>query len=82
MLDVEVVGHVEQLLHLLLERLGEHGMVVAQAVRADAGEKVAVLATVIAHQRHAVATNELNLRAPVRVHHIARFQFLLLFERH
>ena len=81
-LDLEVVGDVQQLGHLAAHGRVERGVVVAQTVHGDAGKEVEVVVALVVGEVHAVATHELDRRAAERVHHVGVVELLGLFVRH
>ena len=76
-LDVEIVGDMQELLGLSLERRQHCRVAVAQAAHADAGKKIEVFATIVAGELHAVAFDKLDRRAAKGVHDVVRFERLL-----
>ena len=75
-LDVEVVGDVQQLAGLLGHGRLENRVPVSQTVHGDAAKEVQVLTTVIGNGVHAVTAHELHGRAAERVHHIGVVKLL------
>ena len=76
MLDVEVVGDVQQLAGLLGHGRLESRVPVSQTVHGDAAKEVQVLTTVVGNGVHAVTAHELHGRAAERVHHIGVVKLL------
>ena len=81
-LDLEVVGDVQQAFRLANDSLVELGVVVAQAVHGDAGEEVQVLAAGAVREVHPLAADELDRRAAKGVHHVGVVKLLGLVVRH
>ena len=77
LLDVEIVGDMQEPLGLILERRQHCRIAVAQAAHANTGKKIEVFATIVAGELHAVAFDELDRRATKGVHDVVGFKRLL-----
>ncbi len=82
MLVIKKVGSVYQELGLLGQRLGEHGMRVAQSVHADAAEQVKILPAFVVVNVNATALAQQNGIALVGGEQQLGFEFLDLLQVH